>query len=359
MHPHHPSLEALGWDEDFEQHLKEQQDDSLVPARVVAEHRGAYVLATGEDDVWAELSGKLRHAASGQGDRPAVGDWVAVRPAEDGGRAIVHAVLPRRTKFSRKAAWTETREQVVAANVDVVFLVSALNGDLNLRRLERYLALTWENGASPVVVLNKSDLCPNLAEAIAEVETITFGVPIVPTSGATGEGVDALRPYFQPNRTGALLGSSGVGKSTLLNHLAGGEVQRTSELRADGRGRHTTTHRELVPMPGGGLLLDTPGMRELQLWDASEGMDSTFADIAELAARCRFNDCHHESEPGCAVLAAVADGTLAPERLESYRKLLRELRALELRQDARLAAEERRKWALRAREGRARAKPRH
>jgi ribosome biogenesis GTPase len=354
LHP--PStLEELGWDESFEQHWIEYGSRGI-RARVVAEHRGAYVLATSDGDRTAGLAGRLRHAAGGRGDLPAVGDWVAALPLPGEERAIVQTVLPRRTKFSRKAAWTETREQIVAANVNVVFVVQALNGDLNLRRLERYLALVWESGATPVVVLNKSDLCPDVELAVWDVEAVAFGVPVIVSSGTTGEGIDALRPHFQPNRTGVLLGSSGVGKSTIVNRLLGEDRLRTNDIRSDGRGRHTTSHRQLIGVPGGGLIMDTPGMRELQLWDAADGMDSTFADIAELAARCRFNDCRHEREPGCAVLAADRDGTLPPGRLESYRKLVRELRSLEVRQDKRAAAEERRKWALRTREGRARAR---
>jgi len=355
LHPITSPLEALGWNEQLEQHWREHESEGLVPARVVAEHRGMYVLAAESGELRADVSGRLRHAASARGELPAVGDWVAVQPlADDGG--VVHSLLPRMTKFSRKAAWAATEEQVVASNVDVAFLVSALNGDLNLRRLERYLALAWESGATPVVVLNKSDLCEDVDAAVADVESVTFGVPILVMSGSTGEGVEALRPFLQPNRTAVLLGSSGVGKSTIVNRLLGEDVQRTSELMADGRGRHTTRHRQLLLVPGGGLLLDTPGMRELQLWDASEGMDSTFSDIAELAGECRFNDCQHEREPGCAVLEADRDGRLPPGRLQSWRKLQRELRSLEVRQNQRAAAEERRKWSLITREARGRAR---
>jgi ribosome biogenesis GTPase len=254
---------------------------------------------------------------------------------------VIHGVLPRRTSISRKAAWLATEEQVLAANIDVVFLVAGLDGDLNLRRLERYLATVWNSGADPVVVLSKADLCDDVAGAVAAVEAIAAGVPIHVASGLTGEGVDGLRAYTTRNRTVALLGSSGVGKSTLINHLRGEDVQAVAAVRSDGRGRHTTTTRELVRLPGGGLLLDTPGMRELQLWDVEEGFDTTFADIEELAGRCRFSDCGHNGEPGCAVEEALGNGTLDAQRYGSYRKLQRELHALAVRQDKRLQAEAR------------------
>jgi ribosome biogenesis GTPase / thiamine phosphate phosphatase len=267
---------------------------------------------------------------------------------------LIHAVLPRRTKFSRKAAGAETEEQVVAANIDVVFVVSALAGDLNARRLERYLALGWESGAEPAVVLTKADLCDDVAAALAEVEAIAIGVAVHAVSNVTGNGLDELSTYFAPGRTIAVLGSSGVGKSTLINRLAGRDLQAVAEVRADGRGRHTTTRRELVPLPGGGLVLDTPGMRELALWDASGGVEGVFEDVGVLAARCRFPDCAHETEPGCAVRAALEDGSLDAERLAGYRKLEGELRHLELKIDKRARSEERKKWRRFARSRRKR-----
>jgi ribosome biogenesis GTPase len=312
-----------------------------VPARVAAQHRGGYVVYGEGGDRPAEVAGQLRHAALGPADLPAVGDWVAVRDAEDAAAATILALLPRRTAFSRKAAGDETVEQVLAANVDVVFLVGAFGADLNVRRLERYLAAGWESGADPVIVLNKSDLADDLAGATAEVEAVAFGLPVHVVSAADGTGLDALARHLEGNRTAALLGSSGVGKSSLVNRLLGRDRQDVAALRADGRGRHTTTYRELIPLPGGGLLLDTPGMRELGLWDAGDGLDQTFEDVAALAAGCRFSDCAHEGEPGCAVLAAVEDGRLPTERLESYRKLLRELQHLEVKGDPRALAEAR------------------
>ena len=342
-------LSDLGWDASFAHAFEPYNEEGLVPARVAVQHRGAYVLLAEQGELRAELTGRLTHEAE-PGELPAVGDWVTAR-VRDEASASIHAVLPRRTAFSRKATSgpsDRTEEQILAANVDTVFLVSALGPELNPRRLERYLATAWESGAEPVIVLTKLDLHADAAAALTAVEGIAFGVPVHAVSGVTGEGTEALSPYLRAGRTVALLGSSGVGKSTLVNRLCGRDVLATRDVRADGRGRHTTTHRELVGLPGGGLLLDTPGMRELQLWDASDGLEGAFADVASLAAACRFTDCAHETEPGCAVRAALADGSLAPERFESWRKLERELRALEIRQDARLRSEarkERRRFA--------------
>ena len=335
-------LAALGWSPSRAEEFVPYAAAGCVPARVASQHRGGYVVYGEAGDRPAEVSGQLRHASLGPADLPAVGDWVAIRDAEDAAAATIHSVLPRQTAFSRKAAGGGV-EQVVAANVDVVFLVGAFGADLNVRRLERYLAAGWESGADPVIVLNKSDLADDLAGATAEVEAIAFGVPVHAVSAAEGTGLDGLARHLEGNRTAALLGSSGVGKSSLVNRLLGSERQDVAALRADGRGRHTTTYRELIPLPGGGLLLDTPGMRELGLWDAGDGVDQTFADVAELAATCRFSDCAHEGEPGCAVLAAVEAGRLPAERLESYRKLLRELQHLDVKGDPRALAEARKR----------------
>jgi ribosome biogenesis GTPase len=333
-------MTALGWSPSRAEEFEPYAADGLVPARIAAQHRGAYVVYAESGERRAEVSGRLRHGAVTASDFPAVGDWVALDVRAGADVALIHGVLARATSFSRKAAGEEA-EQVVAANVDVVLLVSAFDDDLNVRRIERYLAAGWESGAQPVIVLNKSDLSGDVAGEIAEVEGIAFGVPVHAVSCMDGSGVSELAAYLAGNRTVALLGSSGVGKSSLLNRLLGWERQDVAETRADGKGRHTTTHRELVALPGGGLVLDTPGMRELGLWDAGAGVGETFADVAELAARCRFVDCAHESEPGCAVRAALADGSLASERLESYRKLERELRHLELKTDPRARSEAR------------------
>jgi ribosome biogenesis GTPase len=330
-------LDRLGWNSFFAEPFQQYEADGLVPGRVAVQERGSYLVYTEEGERWADVTGRLRHDAAHAADFPAVGDWVALSDR-------IHAVLPRRTKFSRKVAFLKTEEQVLAANVDVVFLVMALTErDFNPRRLERYLATAWESGAEPVVVLSKADLCADVPARLAEAEGVAFGVPVHVTSALTGEGLDELRASFSGDRTAALLGSSGVGKSTLINAFLGSELLRTKELRADGRGRHTTTHRELIPIPDGGLLLDTPGMRELQLWSADSGLEETFTDVTELAAQCRFNDCGHHGEPGCAVRAALADGSLDADRLASYEKLQRELHRLEVRLDKRLLAEERKK----------------
>ncbi len=330
-------LHHLGWTPELEQHMASFAAAGFVPGRVAVQHRGGYVVYTEAGETPARLPGRMRNAEI----IPAVGDWVALRPLPGEPGALVEAVLPRTSKFSRHEAGKVTREQVVAANVDVAFLVAALNQDLNPRRLERYVTTAWSGGASPVIVLTKPDLCADVGGALAEVEVVALGIPIHVVNGLTGEGADALGPYLEGHKTIALLGSSGAGKSTLLNHLAGSEVQRVQDIRHDGRGRHTTTERHLFAVPGGGLLLDTPGMRELQLWDDTS-MDQTFSDVSDFAEQCRFGDCRHEREPGCAVIAAVADGRLPSERLDSYRKLQRELHRLKLKQDQRALAEERR-----------------
>jgi ribosome biogenesis GTPase / thiamine phosphate phosphatase len=340
------SLHDLGWDTSWEDAFESYNGDGHVPARVAVRHHGPMELYTELGRLGGIPAGRL-----GDDELPAVGDWVVVRPLDGERKALIEAVLPRRSAFTRKEAWRRTAEQVVAANVDVVFLVSAFGHDLNPRRIERYLTAAWESGATPVIVLNKADLSDDPERDAAPIEAVAFGVPVIRLSAVTGEGLDELEAHIGPGRTAALLGSSGVGKSTIVNRLAGRAVLATQPVRAgDERGRHTTTHRELVVLPEGrGLLLDTPGMRELQLWADVEALDSTFSEIAELAAECRFADCSHEREPGCAVQAALAAGTLDRGRWESYGKLQRELRALEIRQNARLRAEEKRKRRVFAR----------
>ena len=341
-----PALAALGWDARWAGRMDPSVGRGWEPARVVCEHREAYVAAGASGDLRAELSGRFRHEHPARAEWPAVGDWVMVSPRAGEDAATVRAVLPRRSRFSRTAAGDRTEEQVVAANVDVVFLVSGLDGDFNVRRLERYLTVAWDSGARPVVVLNKADLCADADARAAEAEAAAPGAPVVVLSAATGTGVEALRAQVPPGATGALLGSSGVGKSSLVNALLGRERQAVRAVRADdSRGRHTTTHRELIPLPGGGLIMDTPGMRELQIWSADDdGLETAFADVEALAARCRFADCTHENEPGCAVRAALEDGSLDRGRFRSYTKLRREIQYQELRQDQSARQIEKTRW---------------
>lgn len=340
---HEMSLDTLGWDTHFAEHFKPFATQDLIAARVAVEHRGAYIVYTELGELQAELTGRARHNAIARSDLPAVGDWVAaeMRPGES--RVVIHAVLPRRGQFSRNVAGFTTEEQILAANIDTTFLTTSLTSELNQRRLERYLTLAWAGGANPVVVLTKSDICDALESAVAQVEAVALGVPVHITSSVTGAGMEELKRYFEGHRTVALLGSSGVGKSSLVNAILGRDLQGVQELRNDGRGRHTTTKRELIILPGGGLMIDTPGMRELQLWDDTGGLEEAFEDISAVAGECHFRDCRHEQEPGCAVLHAVANGSLPQERLDSYRKLQRELHHLHLKQDRRAASEQRRK----------------
>ncbi|HEY7198243.1 MAG TPA: ribosome small subunit-dependent GTPase A [Gaiellaceae bacterium] len=337
-------LTALGWDDARAEQFEPHAQAGLTPGRVAVQHRGAYDVLTEDGELRCDVAGRLYEEASSPADLPAVGDWVAVAARPEEGAGTVQAVLPRRTKFSRKTAWQASEEQVLAANVDVAFIVTSLNDELNLRRLERYLTLAWESGARPVLVLTKADLADDVPAAVAAVESVAFGAPVQAISSVSGEGLDAIRAHLGPGVTAALLGSSGVGKSTLVNTLAGEELLETREIRDDGKGRHTTTRRELVQLPGGALVIDTPGMREVQLWIAEEGLEEAFSDVTELFEHCRFSDCAHESEPGCAVKEAIANGTLAPERWESYLKLQRELARLERRLDKRAQAEERKRW---------------
>jgi ribosome biogenesis GTPase / thiamine phosphate phosphatase len=338
------NLQELGWDAFFADAFQPYENDNLIPARVAARHHGPCELLTELGRLGGVPAGRLA-----DDELPAVGDWVAVRKLDGERKAVIEAVLPRRSAFTRKEAWQRTVAQVATANVDTVFLVTAFGGDLNPRRIERYLTAAWDSGSSPVIVANKADLAEDRLAEVAEAEAVALGVPVLVVSAATGEGLEELETHLRPASTVALLGSSGVGKSSLVNCLAGRELLATQEIRSDGRGRHTTTHRELVPLPSGALLIDTPGMRELQLWADEAMLDSTFAEIAELAAECRFSDCSHEHEPGCVVKAAIADGSLPRERFASYRKLQREIRALEIRKDARLKSEARKEWRRRER----------
>ena len=334
-------LHRLGWDDGWEAAFAEHRAAGLVPARVAIQHRGAYDLLAEEGEQRASAANRLVRAE----ELPAVGDWVGFDP-ETG---LIEAVLPRRTTISRKEVWQATREQILAANVDVAFLVQALPLDFNVRRLERYLAMAWESGAQPVVLLTKTDLVDDVTPFLAEVEAVTLGsCPVLAVSARTGAGLDEMLTWFEGNRTAVLLGSSGVGKSTIVNELAGEELLATQEVRGDDqRGRHTTSHRELILLPTGGVVLDTPGIRELQLWDAD--LEQTFGDIEELARHCRFSDCAHDQEPGCAIRDALQQGTLPVERWDSYRKLQREMEAVEARRNVLLRQERVREYKIRAR----------
>lgn len=351
-------LRELGWDEAYAEQFAPFAAEGFVPGRVSIQHRGAYDVLTEHGELRCDIRGRLFEEAGSAADLPAVGDWVAVMVHATDDTGTVEALLPRRSRFSRKTAWQATEEQVIAANVDIVFLTTSLNDDLNPRRLERYLVLGRESGARPVVLLTKADLHPDVAEAVREVREVASDVTVIPISSRTGVGLDEVRDLLRPGVTAALLGSSGVGKSTLVNTLAGEQVLDTREIRDDGKGRHTTTHRELVRLPGGALIVDTPGMRELQLWVADEALEETFTDVTSLFEHCRFSDCAHDQEPGCAVKAALADGSLSGERWESYLKLEAELAHLDRRLDKRAQSAERKRWKALTAEGReaARAK---
>jgi ribosome biogenesis GTPase len=341
------SLTSLGWNEFFasqlESKITEESEDEYrrwVPARVIWEGRERYRLSTGEAELEARLSGRFRHAARSRADLPVTGDWVLAFPHPGELRATIQRRFARQTRFSRSAAGRATEEQVVAANIDTALIVTSINRDLNARRIERYLALAWESGARPVLVLNKADLVRDPEEWRGEIERVSVGVPLLVTSAVRGDGIAQLAEIVRTGGTTALLGSSGAGKSTLLNALLGENRQSVLPTRAaDDRGRHSTTARQLFCLPDGGIVIDTPGLRELQLWDADAGLDRAFEDIGALAAGCRFRDCSHDREPGCAVIDAVERGELPAGRLDSYRRLQREDDFLRSRHDEKARSE--------------------
>jgi len=346
-------LEDIGWNDYFKALFELSKIENSFPARIACEQKNLYTIFCEAGELLGEVSGKFKHDAGSRADFPAVGDWVVVTPRPNDNRATIHSLLPRKTVFSRKAilgggpayGLGRTEEQILTANIDSVFLVSGLDGDFNLRRIERYLSVAWDSGAVPIIVLNKSDLSENIEIQIEQVEGIALGVLIYPVSAKNNQGMESLIEHIGKGKTVTFLGSSGVGKSSIINCLLGNDQLVIGELRkSDGRGRHTTTYREMLLLPNGGIVIDTPGMREIQVWTDSDGMERTFSDIEELANRCRFRDCNHATEPGCAIMKALDDGTLDKKRYNNYLRLQKEVRHLKLRQDQKEARRISREW---------------
>ena len=334
----------LGWNAFFVNSFLDLNDPTLVAARVVEQSRGMYRVRSVRREHAAQIAGKIRYLAQAAKDFPAVGDWVAIVPTGED-QARIECILPRKTKLSRKVAGRELTEQIVAANVDMVFVVSSLNRELNLRRIERYLTLVWDSGATPVALLNKADLSADSNMQVGEVENIAPGVPVLLLSALQGTGIESVRSHISPGQTAAFVGSSGVGKSTIINALSGTACIPVQLVREDDdRGRHTTTSRQMIFLSGGGIVIDTPGMRELQLRDSEEGLCRAFEDIEALAENCKFRNCAHGGEPGCAVEAAILEGQLMLERLENHRKLQAELRFQQRKADPALARQEKERW---------------
>jgi len=333
------SIQELGWNKGFQESFENINDEFKV-GRVAIEYKNMYKLFTSDGEILATVSGKLNHSAQRREDYPAVGDWVIIdRTSRSEGNAVIYGILPRKSKFSRKVAGQELEEQIIAVNIDTLFICMSLNNNFNLRRLERYLVMAWDSGATPVVLLTKADLCSEVEKMVEDVESVAYGVNCHVISALDNRGIDELNQYLGIGKTVAFLGSSGIGKSTLINLLVGKEKLATQEIREDGRGRHTTTHRELIVLPQGGVVIDTPGMREFHILDAGEGLGSAFDDIEELAAKCKFNDCKHENEPGCAVQKALLDQSLPEGRYSNYLKLKREAEYMARKADKKVMAD--------------------
>jgi ribosome biogenesis GTPase len=328
------NLIEIGWNSFFRKHFESYKAHGYSPARVLRGQKDLYAVFSHIGELTAEVAGKFRHNVLLNSDLPAVGDWVAIHPYPQEEKAIIHAILPRKSKVSRKVPGEITEEQVIAANIDTIFIVSGLDRDFNLRRIERYLTFVYNSGANPVIVLNKADICSDLDACLVDVESIAFGVPVHALSAKKNQGFEALFEHLMVGKTVALLGSSGVGKSTIINKLLGEDRQYVDSISTStNKGRHITTYRELIVLPTGGILMDNPGMRELQLWGDEEDLKGSFSDIEDLATQCRFNDCRHEGEPGCAVKEALDAGILDWKRYQSYLKLKKELLYLEKRQN--------------------------
>jgi ribosome biogenesis GTPase len=340
-------LEELGWNPFFTEHFESLRMPDTVPARVVSERRNYYQVHSQYGELPAEISGKMRYQATAEDQYPVIGDWVVIRRQKNESKAVIQSILPRKSKFSRKEAGTVANEQVIAANMDVVFIVSGLDGGRNFSvgRIERYLSLARNGGAVPIIVLNKVDLCLDVNACVEDVESVALGVPICPVSATGRTGLDALKKHLARGETAAFLGSSGVGKSTLINALLGAERQEVAGVReSDRKGRHTTSRRDLILLPDGGAVIDTPGLREIQMWIDEGRAQQGFKDIEILAEECRFRDCQHHTEPGCAVKAAIRAGDLESSRLQGFWKIQKELDHLKRRQDYKARLEEKEKW---------------